>query len=284
MSRHKNLGLLALAALVYFLSGCVPLPSDSLIELERTNSRFHGQAQQIRTIAILPSEVKVYQIDASDVREEIAEWSAQARTNVVTALENELRAKLKTVVKFVSEESLGEKKTRLEETRALYDAVLAMILLHTNPDFPRHFFEEKVKNFDYSLGTEVASLANGADALLFFYAQDYVGTTGRQEVRAVKKIGYWGGVLYLGVPFFAEERDRRYDSLRPPSIPAMISGTGVRVALIDSGTGDILWINAVGSGAGTDLRDPASARAMVSELFKGFPVSYDRQPKGQESR
>jgi hypothetical protein len=56
----------------------------------------------------------------------------------------------------------------------------------------------------------------------------------------------------------------------------MIGGSGVRAALVDSATGDILWINAVGSGAGTDLRDPASAKAMVSELFKDFPVSYDR--------
>ena len=141
MSKYKNIGLLALAAMAYILSGCVgfalltgpprPPPSDSLIELGRTNSRFREQAQQIRTVAILPSEVKVYQVDAGGVREEIAEWSAQARNNVVTALENELRAKMKTVVKVVSEESLAEEKTRLEETRALYDTVLAMILLHT---------------------------------------------------------------------------------------------------------------------------------------------------------
>jgi hypothetical protein len=56
----------------------------------------------------------------------------------------------------------------------------------------------------------------------------------------------------------------------------MSGGTGVRAALVDSGTGDVLWINAVGSGAGKDLRDPASARTMVSELFKDFPVNYDR--------
>ena len=145
MSKYKNLGLLALAAVAYLLSGCElpPPPSYSLIELERANSRFQEQSQQIRTVAILPSEVKVYQIDASEVREEITEWSAQARNNVVTALENELRAKMKAVVKVVSEESLAEKRTRLEETRALYDAVLATILLHTNPTFPVIFSRRK---------------------------------------------------------------------------------------------------------------------------------------------
>ena len=102
MSKYKNIGLLALAALAYLLSGCAVS--------YRANSRLLEQAQQIRTVAILPSEVNVYQIDADDVREEIAEWSAQARTNVVTTLETELRAKMKTVVKVVSEESLAEEK------------------------------------------------------------------------------------------------------------------------------------------------------------------------------
>jgi hypothetical protein len=267
MSKHKD--LLALAAMAYLLSGCAVS--------YRANSRFQEQAQQIRTVAILPSEVKVYQIDADGVREEIAEWSAQARSNVVTALENELRAKMKTVVKVVGEETLAEEKTRLEETRALYDAVSAMILLHTYPDtnVRGHFFEEKLKNFDYSLGTEVGSLANGADALLFFDAQDHVWTAGRQAVQALGVILYFGaGVAARGwLPVFIN-----------PTIVWMSGGTGVRAALVDSGTGDVLWINAVGSGAGKDLRDPASARTMVSELFKDFPVNYDRSRKEQELR
>ena len=264
MSKRKNLGLLALAAAAYLLSGCAVS--------YRANSRFREQAQQIRTVAILPSEVKVYQIDADGVREEIAEWSAQARTNVVAALENELRAKMKTMVKVVSEEALAEEKTRLEETRALYDAVSAMILLHTYPDtnIRGHFFEEKLKNFDYSLGAEVGGLAKGADALLFFQAQDHVWTAGRQAMQTLGVI--LGIVATQGwLPVL----------IGPPIV--LSGGTGVRAALVDSGTGDILWINAVGSGAGTDLRDPASAIAMVGELFKDFPVSYD-QPKGQESR
>jgi hypothetical protein len=261
MFQYKNIGLLALAAVASLPSGCAVS--------YRANSRFQEQAQQIRTIAILPSEVKVYQIDADGVREEIAEWSAQARTNVVTALENELRAKMKTVVKVVGEESLAEERTRFEETRALYDAVSAMILLHTYPDtnVRGHFFEEKLKNFDYSLGTEVSSLAKGADALLFFYAQDHVWTAGRKAMQALGVILYMGaGVAAHGwLPVFIS-----------PLVIVMGGGSGVRAALVDSATGDILWINAVGSGAGTDLRDPASARAMVSELFKDFPVSYDR--------
>jgi hypothetical protein len=263
MSKQKHLGLLALAALAYLLSGCVPAVSY------RANARFQEQAPKIHTVLLLPAEIKVYQIDAGGVREEMTEWSTQARTNVVSALENEVQAKMKTVVKIVSEESLTKEKERAEETRALYAAVSAMILLHTypNPNLPSLLFEEKLKDFDYSLGTEVGSLAMGADALLFLDAQDHVWTTGRQALQALGVILGVGAGVATGVVI----------------IPQLAGGTGVRAALVDSATGDILWINAVGAGAGKDLRDPASARDMVGQLFKDFPGAYGLQPK-EESR
>jgi hypothetical protein len=67
-------------------------------------------------------------------------------------------------------------------------------------------------------------------------------------------------------------------------IPIMGGGTGASAALVDSHTGDILWINAVASRAGKDLRDPGSAREMVSELFKDFPMSYGRQSKEEKAQ
>jgi len=267
MSKYKNLVLLG--GLVFLLSGCAPAVSY------RANPRFQEQARQMHTIAILPSKVRVYQIDAGGAREEIAEWSAQAQSNIIFALENELRTKMKAAVKVVSEESLVEEKPRLQETRALYDAVSTMISLHTypNPNNPSLFFEEKQKNFDYSLGSEVGSLANGAKSLLFFTAEDHVWTGGRQALQAL------GVILGLGVAAF----NPIGASIVGPPIPRMSGGTAVKAALIDSATGDILWINAVGAGAGKDLRDSASASAMVSELFKDFPLSYGSGTNEQES-
>jgi len=51
-----------------------------------------------------------------------------------------------------------------------------MILLHTypNPNSPAQLFEEKLKNFDYSLGSEVSVLAKEAEALLLLEAEDHV--------------------------------------------------------------------------------------------------------------
>jgi len=65
-----------------------------------------------------------------------------ARSNIVTALQNELGAKLKAAIKLLDEESLAEEKARLQQTQALYNAVSVMVLIHTylNPNFPSHFF------------------------------------------------------------------------------------------------------------------------------------------------
>ena len=265
MLQKRSIALLPLAVLLGVLSGCVPAGLSY-----RAAPRFREQASAIHTVAVLPSEIKVYQIDVGNVREEIAEWSAQARTNIVTALENELHTKLTAAVKFLDQESLAEEKDCLEETRALYSAVSAMIQIHTypNPNYPSHPFEDKQKNFDYSLGQEVESLALGADVLLLLDAEDHVWTAGRQALQAL------GVILGIGASV----------ATRVVVIPRLGGGTSIRAALVDSGTGDILWINSVGAGAGKDLRDRASASEMVNELFKDFPMSYDRQPKEEEPR
>lgn len=74
MDKYKYLGILIFAA--YMLSGCVSAVSS------RTNPRLLEQSQRIRSVALLSSEVKVFQIDAGGVREEITDWSTQARKNI----------------------------------------------------------------------------------------------------------------------------------------------------------------------------------------------------------
>lgn len=264
MGKTKTLILLLFAAALYLTSGCVP-PT-----LTRANPRLQEIAPRIHTVAVLPADIKVYQIDAGGVHEEIAEWSTQARTNIVGALGKELGAKLDAAIKFLDEESLAEEKARLEETRALYGAVSVMVFLHAfpNPDFPSHLFAEKQSNFDYALGGEVSALANGAGALLLLDAEDHVWTPGRQALQTLGVILGIGAGVATGVV----------------AVPQLGGGTSIRAALVDSRTGDILWMNVVGAGAGQDLRSQASASEMVSQLFRDFPVSYDRPSSQEEAR
>jgi hypothetical protein len=254
----NKLALLVVAALSYFLSGCVTVNY-------RANPQFQVQGQHIRTVELLPPEVQVYQIDAGGVREEIEEWSNQARTNIIVAMQNELQNRTGMSLTIVDENSLEEEKALLEDTRALYNAVGLTILLHTYHPNTAYIFEEKLKNFDYSLGSEVQDLVEQGEALFLVNATDHVWTGGRQALQALGVILGVGASVATGVVI----------------IPSLGGGTSLSAALVDSHTGDILWFNAVNHGAGTDLRNPESTKAFVSELFNGFPIGHDRKSYGE---
>jgi hypothetical protein len=254
---HNRLALLTLLVAPCLLSACVTT------ETYRVNPRFRQQSERIQTVTVLPADVKVYQIDAGGIREPMEEWCSQAKNNILRAVENQLSTKMRTIVDVLTEELLDEKKSHWEETRALYSAVSAMVFLHTyqNPNIPNHYFAEKLKNFDYSLGSDVQSLAPGASMLLFLEAEDHIWTGGRRALQGLGALlGIAAGVA-TGVVI----------------IPYMGGGTTIQAALVDSATGDLLWINAVRAGAGTDLRDATSATNMVNDLFKDFPPAHESQ-------
>jgi hypothetical protein len=259
MAKSKQLVIVLITAATYLISGCAPAVTY------RANPRFAEESQKTRTVLRLPARVKVYQIDAGGVREEMEQWSSQARDNIVAAVDQELRSRMHATVEVASEESLAENKV-WEQTRALDDTVSAMIVLHaySNPNLPGYLFEEKLTNFDYSLGSEVRALAKQADLVVLLDAQDHVWTGGRQVLQALGIILGVGAGVATGVVM----------------IPQLGGGTSLRAALVDGRSGDIFWINTVGAGAGTDLRDAVSAASMVSELFKDFPATYG--PRVQE--
>jgi hypothetical protein len=263
MSLNAKVASFALIAFTYLLSGCVAAPSF------KASASFADQARKIQTVVLVPSEITVYQIDAGGVRQEIEAWSVQAKDNLVSAVQDELRTRLNAAVRIADDKSVSEERLLLE-TERLYDAVAAMILLHTysNPNLVGYIFDEKLKTFDYSLGSEVHNLAREAEALLLMDAQDHVWTGGRQALQALGVVLGIGAGVATGVFI----------------VPQMGGGTALRAALVDGRTGDILWFNAVAAGSGTDLRDYASATQMVRELFKDFLGSDDRETTRDMSR
>jgi hypothetical protein len=252
---------LAATICILALHGCLITGCVTMDVSYRANPSLQQKAKHIQTVTLLPSEVKVYQIDAGGVREEIEEWSSQARDNIIAAFESELPIQTGMVVKVVREESLPD-KALLADCRALFNTVVSTILLHTyNPRNQPYIFEEKLNNFDYSLGNDLTRLAKEGDALFLVSATDHIWTAGRRTLQAA------GIVVGIGA-------GAATGSLK---IPRLGGSTTVYAALVDRDTGDILWFNHATFAIG-DLREPKIATRMIRELFKELPVSLGIKP------
>jgi hypothetical protein len=101
--------------------------------------------------------------------------------------------------------------------------------------------------FDWSLGpgTSVLAEEHDADYGLFVFYRDYQASGGRVAFAIL------AAAAGVGVSTGSE---------------------GGFASLIDLRTGDVVWFNVVGVGAG-ELRDPEGAAAAVHELFSGIPTA-----------
>ncbi len=217
----------------------------------RARPDLQNRSQGIRSVALLSPDITVYEISAGGVRDERSEWSAQGRENTARAVTQLLRDR---GIDVKSVPADLEAAPEVREVKALFRAVLASILLHTyNPGQNPNVFQDKVSNFDYSLGSlEQLLRRSGADALLIVTGQDEVSTGGQKALTTLGILAGAAAGAFTGV-------------IVMPRIP----GANVKIALADR-TGDILWFNVEGS-TGADLRDPASAASFAAGAFDGFP-------------
>ena len=209
----------------------------------RADPLFDQKKLLIKTVAIADPMVEIFEVSAGGVREKVDEWSQTAAKNLKSATETELAGKSSLRLQSFTAASLSiDAKTNLADTYALFDAVSAGILLHTYGQ-PEFRFNEKLQNFDYSLGAEVRELAGDAEVLLFMYGVNHVSTGGRKAVQAGTMVV--GALLGVGIV--------------PDSGPNLVVA-----AVVDAKTGAILWYNMLIWG---NLTDEANARNAVKELF-----------------
>jgi hypothetical protein len=234
-----------------FLFACLILSACATVPNYRSNPQLNEKIENTKIIMVIPLKTDVYQITAGGVQEKMDEWSSQARNNVMTAIQAELGKKTMIFVKSFEETLLSEdQKSNLEETKALFDAVNDSIIVHTYGP-PEQRFQDKIRNFNYSMGREVQELARDTDALLFVNCSDQIATTGRKALQA--------GSVILG-------------ALVGVYITPQYGVTTVNIALVDSDTGSILWYNYHGSPGDHDLRNPIDTTTLVKQLFKDFPM------------
>jgi hypothetical protein len=219
----------------------------------RAHPEFEQRARQIKSVALLPPDVKVYELSAGGVQEEMDPWSETARNNLQASLGKRAGEAGDFVLKEFDPAGSPSANQEFEDARPLFEAVTLSTLLHAYGEQTGTTFDTKKERFEYSLGPlHALADAAGTDALLFVYARDNISSGGRVALRVLG---------FLMVPF----------TLRLGSVLIPDPGyTYMVTALVDCKTGDVLWFDQRGSSGGVDLRDPGSADGMVAELLEEF--------------
>lgn len=224
--------------MVLFLA-VVPLAGCATANF-RTSPNYTENIKKIKTIAVMPPDVKMYEITAGGMTQEMDEWSELAKKNITEALKKKLADRYEVKIKFIEEKWLKEnKKDAWLANNALYNAVSDSAYTHAFNGLGQ--FPAKKEIFDYSLGTEIASLSTGldADALLFVWGVDTQVSAGRAAVEFFQAA--LAGVYYFHTSVLT-------------------------LGLIDAKTGDLEWIAVPPNAKEYDFRNPKHIEVLVGCL------------------
>ncbi len=210
---------------------------------------FDTAIKEIKTIAVMPPDIEVYQLSAGGVRELMDEWSDTAQALFRKSLEKNLADRFGYKVKFIDKEWLKANYKELwNENKALYQAVAISALMHAYPG--ELSFPDKTKSFDYTLGQELSQLAKvcQADALLFVQGVDHEATAGRTALLV------WNLVMagFTGVSI----------------IP--VTPSNMNMGLADAKTGALAWFKITAHDAEYSFRNEQHVNILVEWFTRDF--------------
>ena len=231
--------LMLLALMAVATAGCAPTFQSNRADLDL-------RARKLRNVVLLPPDTKICELSAGGVKEQRDDWCSTGRKNLEKAIIENLGGRGITVKVMQVPADLAHE---VDEIKALYRAVKDSIYTHAyywNGE-NQNFFPERMKNFDYTVGSLDALLKKQkADGLLLIQAEDEISSSGRKTLRVVQALN----------PFGTADR----------------SGTTQAVIALTDRKGDILWDNFFYQSGGYDLRESDSTRSFVKELMAGFPL------------
>ncbi len=202
-----------------------------------------ARAAQLQSVLLLTPDITVNSLSAGDVKEEMPEWSAQARQLVVEAVQAEMAARGRKL-------KILDPKTRyrktVNEVKDLHLAVMSSIYDHTiYAPGNMEVFPQRIEHFDYSVGSvEKLLKAYRVDGMLIIRGEDNISTSGRKALGVVS-------------------------ALNPFSQGQMGGMTFLEVTLTDA-RGDVLWFSLKWNAGDYDLRDSEEAVRFVRDTFKAF--------------
>ncbi|MFC7537711.1 hypothetical protein ACFQPG_10095 [Sphingomonas sp. GCM10030256] len=205
------------------------------------------------SLVVMRPDVTVGSVKAGGLVEPRADWTEQARANLIAALKAQQAGRGgKTLVLERRDSFPGVSAETVAELERLHGAVGNSIALHKYAGFDLP--TKRRRGLEYTLGEDAVRFGQktGYDYALFLYAEDSFASTERVAMQVL-------GVAGCFIGFCA------------PNI-----GGGGQIAyasLVDLKTGEVVWFNVLQAGtqiAGIkmgDIRTPQGATQMVDRLL-----------------
>jgi hypothetical protein len=204
-------------------------------------------------LLVLRPDVTVGSITTGGMVEPRADWTEQARANIVAALRAQQGARGgQTLILDRRNKLPGVTDQQVAEVERLFYAVGQSIVLHKY--LGEYLPTKRGKGLDWTLGQDAVLLGQktGYDYALFLHAEDEVASTGRVALGVIGLAGCFVGFC----------------------APNVGGATQLDYAgLVDLKTGEVVWFNVVRAGSQVpgiafgDLRTPQGAAQMVDRLL-----------------
>jgi hypothetical protein len=203
-------------------------------------------------LLVMRPDVSVGSVTTGGMVEPRADWTEQARANLIAALKAQQAERGGNAIIMERRDSLpGIEPETVAELERLHYAVGQSIALHRYSG--RYLPTKRGKGLDWTLCEDAVRLGQrtGMDYALFLYAEDSFASTGRVALQVL-------GVAGCVVGFCA------------PNIGG--GGQFAYASLVDLKTGDVVWFNVVQTGsqiAGIkmgDIRTPEGSAQLVERL------------------
>ena len=240
----RHLGIALALALSVPVAGCVQTRQFADLQFTPPQGDYR--------LLVMRPDVTVNSVTTGGLPEPRADWTEQARANIINALRAQQAERGGKVQILTRRNQLaGVSEETVADLERLHSAVGNSIALHKYlgaylPTKPR-------RGLDYTLGAEAVELGRktGFDYALFMHAEDNIVSGGRVALQVL-------GIAGCFVGFCA------------PNIGG--GGQFAYASLVDLKTGDVVWFNVVQTGsqiAGIkmgDIRTPEGAAQLVERL------------------
>ena len=240
----RNLGIALALGLSVSLSACVQTRQFADVQFTPPQGDYR--------LLVMRPDVTVGSITTGGMVEPRADWTEQARANLITALKAQQSERGGRVLVVERRDQLpGMSPETVAELERLHSAVGNSIALHKY--LGAYLPTKRGKGLDWTLGADAVELGRktGYDYALFLHAEDSIASTGRVALQVL-------GVAGCFIGFCA---------------PSGGSNQFAYASLVNLRTGEVVWFNVLQTGSQLpgvkfgDIRTPQGAAQMVERLL-----------------